>query len=318
MRPYHKRADAGVDSARSRTSRGRGWIAAGATVAVAATAALSAFAGTGSAATVGTRASHGNVVNVHIAGRWGIIPQTSATAKHTANQSNLYYFGGPVAHSPKVYLDFWGTQWKSDKHGVRKYLHNLFAGLGRSGDNWSRITSQYKDSSGHGPTFSGTVLHGTWLDGSGPAPSNASANAIGAEAVKAAKHFGVSGDSIQIIVVSPHGTHPDGFPNAGYCAWHSITSNIPFTNMPYVLDAGKGCGQGAVGGALDGFSIVAGHEYAETLTDPGAGNGWLDSSGFEIGDKCAWMNLFKIQLTTGSFAMQPLWSNKIRGCAQHT
>ncbi|HEV2371415.1 MAG TPA: hypothetical protein VGS19_04525 [Streptosporangiaceae bacterium] len=332
MRPYDNKAGAGMDTARPHSRRTRGLTAAGATVALAAATAVSAFAGTGSAATVRTTAPHasqysasvrlhGHLVEVHVAGRWGIIPQRPAgVSQPTAKAGNLIYHGGPVAHSPKVYLDFWGSQWKSDRRGVRGYLHNFFAGLGRSNDSWSRITSQYTDSSGHGPAFAGQVLHGVWLDGNSAAPSNASSGAIGAEAVNAANHFGVHGTSIQVIVVSPHGTHPDGFPNGGFCAWHSAASSssgaVPFTNMPYVLDAGGSCGANSVRSSLDGFSIVAGHEYAETLTDPQPASGWVDSSGAEIGDKCAWINLFTIQLSTGSFAMQPLWSNRVSGCAQ--
>ena len=35
----------------------------------------------------------------------------------------------------------------------------------------------------------------------------------------------------------------------------------------------------------------------------------------ENGDVCAWQNLAAISLPTGSFAMQPTWSNAISGCA---
>jgi hypothetical protein len=41
-------------------------------------------------------------------------------------------------------------------------------------------------------------------------------------------------------------------------------------------------------GYFDGFSIVGGHEYAEAQTDPQQNSGWLDGSGSENGDKCAW------------------------------
>jgi len=43
----------------------------------------------------------------------------------------------------------------------------------------------------------------------------------------------------------------------------------------------------------------------------------VDNTGSEIGDKCAWMNLTNITLSTGTFAIQPLWSNAISGCATH-
>jgi serine protease len=124
--------------------------------------------------------------------------------------------------------------------------------------------------------------------------------------------------SAQVIVLSPHGTTPYLFPFPD-CAWHSWTTDpfgnfVAFTNMPYVLDAGSGCGANRVLGPLDGFSIVAGHEYAETLTDP-ALNAWYDTSlSGEIGDKCVWVGLFAEPLSTGFFPQQALWDNLSSSC----
>jgi len=155
-----------------------------------------------------------------------------------------------------------------------------------------------------------------WVDSARNAPGRATADQIATEAKRAASHFGLSPDvNVQLVVVSPHNTHPDGFPDTGFCAWHAITDNgFPFTNQPYVLDAGEGCGAGSVQDPLDGFSIVGGHEFLEAVTDPDAGGGWFDAQGEENGDKCAWMNLHTIDLGTGSFAVQPTWSNAIHGC----
>jgi hypothetical protein len=263
---------------------------------------------------------HGHLIKVHPHGRFGVVHEIGLQpARRPRAGHNLLYNGGPVAHAPTVYLDFWGSQWGSDSNGVSQYMQSYFGGLGASADNWSTITSQYTDSSGSGPAFGGPVLGGTWFDNGGAAPSSASQGQLAAEAVTAAQHFGVSGDNIDIFVLSPSGTQPDGFPNTGFCAWHDYTSsssgNIPYTNMPYVLDAGSSCGADSVQSQLDGFSIVGGHEYAEAVTDPEPSSGWLDSSGSEIGDKCAWQNLSALNLTTGSFAVQPLWSNHDSGCA---
>ena len=260
---------------------------------------------------------HGHLIKVHPHGRFGVVHKIGQRHRPRAG-SNLVYNGGPVAHNPVVYLDFWGSQWASDGNGVAQYTQSFFSGLGASPDNWSTITSQYPDSSGAGPSFGGPVLGGTWFDNGAAAPSSASQGDLAAEAVTAAQHFGVSGDNIDIFVLSPSGTQPDGFPNTGFCAWHDYTSsssgNIPYTNMPYVLDAGSSCGANSVQNQLDGFSIVGGHEYAEAVTDPVPASGWLDSSGSEIGDKCAWQNLSALNLSTGSFAVQPIWSNYDSGC----
>jgi serine protease len=303
-------------------------------VALAAVAAVvAAFAGAGSATALASQPAtagghywtsvwlHHRWIKVHAHGRFGKVPlHHGGRLAPLQAGSNLLYNGGPVAHFPAVYLDFWGSQWNSDANGVQQYMQSFVSGLGGSGDNWSTINSQYTDSSGQGPTFGGSVLAGTWVDNSSAAPQSAAQADLAAEAVSAAQHFGVSGDNIQIVVLSPSGTNPDGFPNTGFCAWHDFTSsssgNIPYTNMPYVLDAGASCGANSVQNQLDGFSIVEGHEYAETLTDPEPASGWVDAQGAENGDKCAWQNLFAISLSTGSFAMQPIWSNTDSGCTQ--
>ncbi|GAA2146222.1 hypothetical protein GCM10009760_35730 [Kitasatospora kazusensis] len=215
-----------------------------------------------------------------------------------------------------VYLDFWGSQWKKDTNGIQAYMAAMFSGLGTAHDTWSITTSQYPDANNSAPAFNGAVLGGSWSDSGRAAPAAASQRAIAAEANAAAAHFGVSGDpDAQIVVLSPHGTSPDGWPNSGFCAWHDYTGSVSYTNMPYQLDAPKGsrCPNSALGGKLDAFSIVEGHEYAESITDPQPESGWAAANGQEIGDLCE-SNFQKVVLPTGTFAMQPLWSNRDNAC----
>jgi serine protease len=256
-------------------------------------------------------------------------PGAAAAPAHSHSHSHAYvpqakprsgspmqYGGGPVQTNPVVYLDFWGSQWHSDGNGVQQYLTNLFNGLGTSQDNWSTITSQYTDYTGTGSSFNGPVLGGTWVDDATPAPAAAAQSDIAAEADNAAGYFGVAGNpNVQIVVLSPHGTSPDGWPGSGFCAWHDYTGSVSYTNMPYQLDApvGSRCPNSALGGKLDAFSIVEGHEYAESISDPQAGNGWVNALGQEIGDVCE-SNFQKVTLPTGTFAMQPIWSNAAGGC----
>jgi serine protease len=258
---------------------------------------------------------------VHVTphGRFGAVGQHRGGLSKTttaAASSGLQYGGGPVQHSAQVYLIFWGSQWDSDSNGVQQYVTDLFNGLGTGSDTWSTVTSQYTDNTGTGPTFNGAVLAGVWVDDAGAAPDQAAQADIAGEAEAGVSHFGISPTSDdQMVVLSPSGTHPDNFPNAGWCAWHDYDGTVPYTNMPYVLDAGSTCGANSVAGQLDGFSIVEGHEYAESLTDPEPSSGWVDPSGEENGDLCAWQNLGTINLSSGTFAMQPTWSNAIGGCA---
>jgi serine protease len=283
--------------------------------AVAVTAVLGAVALGTSAASAGQQpatASHYGVTPFFTSDA-GAAGSAAAAAKPATN--DLLYHGGYIQDHAAVYLVFWGSQWTSDHNGVQTYVTNFFKGLGTTSDAWSRVTSQYTGKGGT-PTFTGSVLKGTWVDTTAAAPRRASASAIAAEAKKGLAHFGVGiSHNASVIVLSPHGTHPDNFPNAGFCAWHDSSSGLPFTNMPYVLDAGTSCGANSVRSRLDGFSIVAGHEYLEAVTDPIPPSGWLDRSGEENADKCAWHNLHTITLPTGSFAVQPTWSNKIHGCA---
>jgi hypothetical protein len=275
-------------------------------------------------------------------------PRTTHHAASLAagSANDLVYGGGPIVSSPKVYVVYWGSQWgtssvTNDPSGEASLQSSFFQHAYGSGDTYFTSQTQYCEGVATGTTLcngSGTAvghpssnpLAGTWLDSSAKAPSRPSDSQLAAEAVKAAAHFGVSGDNIQIIVDSPHGVVPSGF-GTQYCAWHDVTTNasgadVPYTNMPYITDAGSGCGAGfvtatnGVNSNDEGITIVGGHEYAETLTDPEAGNGWVDSSGAETGDKCAWISSGQgastvIAMNGAYYAVQSLWSNNYGGGA---
>src|ERR1022692_475648 len=220
------------------------------------------------------------------------------------------------------------------------YLEQLFQGLGvQPQDSWSTTTDQYTDGTGH-PFFSGSVYEGAFSDTSTP-PTGVDQSQLATEADAFATAHGVTDlTDAQIVIATQSGTCPQGFfaatCNGGtgnYCAWHS-NSNEPYTNLPYLLDAGTGCGENFVNsgsaGTNDGWSIVEGHEYAETITDPYPDSGWYDSndtvSGGEIGDKCAWGGslwgdsdpIGNVTLSSGTFAMQSLWSNAKTACVMST
>jgi len=244
--------------------------------------------------------------------------------------NNLKYGGGAVQVTTKVYLVFWGSQWTSTDP-VAVYLQSFLSGLG-AGETWSRSTTQYCQHTQLGATTCssgsthiqqpGPALAGMWFDSASAAPAGTSQSQLAAEARRAASHFSPSplGANVQFVVVTPHGASPQGF-GTSYCAWHSYTTSaavgtIAYTNLPYIPDAGAACGQDFVNtttGALDGVSIVEGHEYAETVTDPFI-NAWIDQQGAENGDKCAWINTgpgaaTDVTLSTGSYSVQSLWSN---------
>ena len=254
------------------------------------------------------------------------IMRTMNSARPFANPNNLHYYGGPVEQHPGIYVIFWGFQKSSaDPSHEKAYLTAFLTGVGHSP--WLATDSQYYAIVGgvkkHITNPTGQ-LKGTWVDASA-VPASPTDAQIQAEAAKGEAHFGYNVDG-NYIVATPHLHNSSGF-GTQFCAYHSPTGSgggeISYTNLPYMTDAGANCGENSVNpgaaGLLDGVSIVAGHEEAESQTDPqvNLNTAWANIHG-EIGDLCAWQNLADITLGTAKYAVQPLWSNKIGGCALHT
>ena len=253
-----------------------------------------------------------------------------AAASCTEPACPVTWDGGLVQQTPHVYLLFWGPNWQTvpAQEASATYLEDFFSGLGdgQADDNWSTITSQYADAAG-APTFSGLVYEGATFDTSTP-PSNTSVDQIGAEADTWATTLGITDlNDAEIIVATQSGTCPQGFQGSGCtggslprtdCGYHS-SSNEPFINLPYELDAGTACGEDSINpttGTNDGWSLNGGALYAGTITDP-FGTGWFDpSTGFEIPDKCSTGFDLTLATSTTPFAVPELWSNAAGGCVQ--
>ncbi|MDB5094748.1 MAG: hypothetical protein JWO85_2849 [Candidatus Eremiobacteraeota bacterium] len=234
--------------------------------------------------------------------------------------SPLLYHNGPIQTAPKIYVVFWGSAWNGsgDPNGVAAQLKAFYGVIG--GSKWLNSVSQYTQSGGAHVGNAGNIFAGSYVDTSSSPPSRPSQSAMAAEAARAAAHYGDYTASAAYIVAMPHGIKPSGF-GTQYCAYHSSTSasggTIAWTNLPYMPDAGASCGAGSVNspGTLDGVTIVGGHEQGETETDPFPSSGWLDSSGAENGDKCAWVSLIN-NPNAGGYPTQPLWSNSNNACVQ--
>jgi serine protease len=254
--------------------------------------------------------------------------------------SDLYYHGGiggiGVETAPKVYLVLWGSQWdNNDPSGEAALLENFYNGVG--GSSWLNTVTQYCQEVPTNTVFCNGAgqpagnpsgnLAGVWTDNASSAPSHPRQSQLANEAVRAAGHFGNNSSSnanAQYVIATAHGFNAKGF-GTQYCAYHSATSsslgNVAYTNLPYMTDAGASCGANFNGlGSDAGTTIVSGHEMAETISDQFPNGGWLDSSGSEIGDKCAWISSGQgaatdITLSSGTFAVQSLWSNAFNGGA---
>jgi len=263
-----------------------------------------------------------------------------------STSSDLYYHGGTggigVETAPKIYLVLWGSQWNNnDPSGEAAILENFYRGVG--GSSWLNSVTQYCQGVATGTITCGTsgthagnqtgIFAGVWADNASSAPSKPKQSQIAAEAVRAAQHFGntaaASNATVQYVIATATGNSSSGF-GRQYCAYHSSTSstvgNVAYTNLPYITDAGASCGANFNGLGPDaGITIVGGHEMGETITDQFPSTGWLDSGGAENGDKCAWISSGQgasadISLSTGTFAVQSLWSNAFNsgsgGCVQ--
>ena len=274
---------------------------------------------------------------------------------------NMAYFGGHVQTTPKIYLVFWGWgQLRAFDHstpgmpsydpdGAAARMTAFVRAIG--GTNWAGVQTQYYQTvNGQNQNIQNpsSQFGGTWYDNTNPTHDNVTGLELAQEAQRAVAHFGVSDlNNSQFVIAQPQKYNEAGFNSgAGYCAWHDYTQEqyypgvqqgISFTNMPYVLNSGTGCGQNSVNsgfyaGRLDGFTIVVGHEIEETVTDPGAEDvingvnlgGWYDYSAWENGDKCAWVGYTEgitppssvpggLNNITGNdgkkYPVQSLWSN---------
>jgi len=241
--------------------------------------------------------------------------------RETQAVSNLTYHGGPVQTAPKIYAVYWGSAWNGsgDPNGVKARANAFYGVIG--GSRWLNSVTQYTQSNGQHVGNAAGSFAASYVDTTSTPPSRPTQSQLAAEATRAAAHFNDYSASASYVIILPHGIKPSGF-GTQYCAWHSSTTvsgkgTIAYTNAPYIPDAGASCGAGSVNspGTLDGVTIVYGHEQAETETDPQPNSGWLDSSGAENGDKCAWTNL-ENNPNAGGYPTQPLWSNANNGCVQ--
>ncbi len=271
----------------------------------------------------------------------------AARSARPTKSKNLYYHGGTsdgsagtigVETAPKVYLVFWGSQWNNnDPSGEAALLESFLGHVGNT--QWLGTVTQYCQGVASGTYFcngAGTpagnqsgMLVNYWYDNASTAPTSPTQSQLAAEAVKAAAHFGntsvASNASAQYVIATATGNSSSGF-GTQYCAWHSSTSStygdVAYTNLPYITDAGTSCGANFNNlGYNAGITIVEGHEFAETITDQFPSSGWLDGSGSEIGDKCAWNSTTADENLNGtSYPVQPLWSNvdnnDAGGCVQ--
>jgi hypothetical protein len=266
----------------------------------------------------------------------------------------LTYRGGLVQPGPQVALIFWGSWWKHDKSAPKaiKELKALFKGL--YGSAWADTVTQYCDAFGEFPQTNayGTMLAATHIDTSNP-PRRPTGGQLTHEAAKLIKPP-VQGPFVGVVAmivtppgVTPSGDGPVGSKTSAQCGHHGwgtavykkIDEYYSWADVPYgVISATPVCTQHIT--ALRELSLVAGHEWAEAVTDPyinGPGKpsdlhtAWAATISHHAADEVADLCVpdvtevngqtapsFWLVLRTGRFWMQQLWSNeagpsKLRG-----
>jgi hypothetical protein len=241
------------------------------------------------------------------------VRESNLLGHRAAGTKNLIDHGGNILPNSTIFYIWWGnlSAWPNDYLS----LTNLASGLKGSAF-LNDIFPQYMRNLGITTQFN-TSLY----DNSSTPPSRGpSTSTIVSEACKVIAANGYKPDSTAIYVVLT-----SNFPrHVNYCAWHGLgTCNgttIQVAYMPNTTGV-SGCNDpqftcNTYSQGTNSIANVLSHEISEAITDPDL-NAWYDSSGSEIGDKCAWTFQSCVNLANGSsWQLQREWSNSASGCVQ--
>jgi hypothetical protein len=222
---------------------------------------------------------------------------------------DLLFQGGTILTRNVTAAIYWGTSWSNASFVGDKItgLDSWYSGFG--GSNYAGTNTEYTGTNGQvgtSSTYLGHVVDTSAVAGG----AGHNTTPILTEACKLFPNPDPNG-LYAVYVDAPRG-------GAQFCAWHSWgTCNgkpIQFAFF-FNLDGDAGCDPQDTSGlhsqGLAALANVTGHELSETMTDP-RGAGWVDSSGAENADKCAWT--FGAPLLTFSnrtqWKIQGNWSNQ--------
>ena len=228
--------------------------------------------------------------------------------------------GGTVQHTPHVYLLLWGPNWtdRSEPGASARYLENFFSGLG-DGAGRQLVHDHLPVRGRHRRA---RVLRARCTRASSTTPARRRTTPAWTRSAprrtRSPQNQGITDlNDAQIIVATQSGTCPQGFAGTGCtggtlprneCGYHS-SSNQPFINLPYELDAGTNCDENFVnptpGPTTGGASSVAPCTPARSPTRSRTAAGSTPTTGGEIGDKCAGSPAFDLTLTTLSTGPSP-------------
>ncbi|HEY2289149.1 MAG TPA: hypothetical protein VGM86_00485 [Thermoanaerobaculia bacterium] len=222
--------------------------------------------------------------------------------------------GGGVIASPKVVLVFWGPSFNNAASPDYAYARTLQAYRNQLGS-----TAEWSALQEYGIMFPVNLGSGTadWFDTSTP-PTNVTDAIVRAEVNRYLSTHAFNNSTVYEVVTpstsySSSGSSTScGGPSLAYCAYHgSYTASlgtVKYSIQPY--PSCSGC-------KVSGWSDVQNqehfvfHETCNAVTNPV--NGWYDSSGNEVCDKCAWS---PTPFLDGGYGYQYIWSNRTAGCVR--
>ena len=227
--------------------------------------------------------------------------------------------GGKVLLNSTTYAIYWGSQ-SAFPSDLVSGMATLLSGF--TGSSYLATANQYV-----GGTAT-TAYAGSYFDSSTPPKSAPNTAAIVAEVSKVLTANSLTPDPNAIYLV-----YTSNLPKVSYCAWHASGSiGTTTVQVAYMPNTAGTTGCYPTSGYLPGVTNYSygtrsladntAHEFMEAVTDPVPPTGWTDSTGSEIGDKCNFVYLSPVTLTSGTstsvWQIQAEWSNAIAGCAQTT
>jgi len=281
------------------------------------------------------------------------------SASFLLSGGNLVNHGGPVMPNTDVYAVYWDPSGAAFSSGYKQLVDNYFQNVAADSGTTSNVFSAVNQ---YGTSYN--AAYKGEIDDTQPYPANPGGDCaaqtqcfsdaqLQAEVKRliANPPAGMmlpTGDSTIYFVMTPKGVNScfnDGSGSCSwnsYCAYHSSSgwnnasgspSDVLYANMPYADVSGCTTPSNPNGSDADPLIDVLSHEHIEAITDPN-GTAWWDSSGNEIGDKCAWtwgpslgstaFGSYDQQIGTiggagtgkafGTYQMQEEWSNQTSSC----
>lgn len=235
---------------------------------------------------------------------------------------NLAYNNGPVmTGTTQVYVIFWEPRGSFVSSNYNSLILRYFGDAGNTG--LYKNNTQYTDTIGAAPKSAS--LAGSWVDTSAYPSTTLQDSDVQNEVTRAQNTNGWTSAVTHVFFVfsAQNETICSGLDCSfiTFCGYHNFFgTNTIYAVVPYVGGV-QGCKTPSSPNNDDADSAIniASHEQMEAATDPLI-NAWIDASGQEIGDKCAF--IFGTTASDGSdvnwngdrYIVQEEWDNAQDSC----